>query len=41
MIATFGGAEEMVKDLKTKVFVTRVLRFLATGWEGKGEVQVV
>jgi cytolysin-activating lysine-acyltransferase len=34
-IAPFGGAEEMVKDLKAKVFPEREVRYLATGPQGK------
>ena len=41
VIAPFGGAEEMVKDLKTKVFATREVKFLAMGRDGKREVRVV
>jgi hypothetical protein len=33
VIAPFGGAEEMVKDLKAKVFAEREMRFLAAGKE--------
>jgi cytolysin-activating lysine-acyltransferase len=33
VIAPFGGAEEMVKDLKAKVFPQRELKFLAVGLE--------
>lgn len=39
-IAPFGGAEEMVKNLKAKVFPEREVRYLATGPQGK-EVKVV
>jgi cytolysin-activating lysine-acyltransferase len=35
VIAPFGGAEEMVRDLKAKVFAGREMRFLATGAKGK------
>ena len=35
VIAPFGGAEEMVKDLKTKVFPQRELKFLAVGPQGR------
>jgi hypothetical protein len=35
VIAPFGGAEEMVKDLKAKAFANDPLRFLATGAAGK------
>jgi cytolysin-activating lysine-acyltransferase len=40
VIAPFGGAEEMVKDLKAKVFPQRELKFLAVGAEGR-KVRVV
>ena len=40
VIAPFGGPEEMVKDLKAKVFPAREMRFLAVGKEGR-EVRVV
>ena len=39
-IAPFGGAEEMVKDLKANVFPGREVRYLATGPQGK-DVKVV
>lgn len=39
-IAPFGGAEEMVKDLKAKVFPGGEVRYLATGPQGK-EVKVM
>jgi len=35
IIAPFGGAEEMVKDLKAKVFKERELKFLMVGKNGK------
>ena len=35
VIAPFGGAEEMVKDLKTKVFPQRELKFLAVAPQGR------
>ena len=35
-IAPFGGAEEMVKDLKAKVFPGREIKALAVGAKGKG-----
>jgi cytolysin-activating lysine-acyltransferase len=35
VIAPFGGAEEMVKDLKEEVFPTRELRFVAVNKDGK------
>jgi hemolysin-activating ACP:hemolysin acyltransferase len=31
VIAPFGGAEEMLKDLKTKVFPQREVKFLVPG----------
>ena len=40
VIAPFGGAEEMVKDLKAKVFPQQEMRFLAVGAQGR-EVRVV
>ena len=40
-IAPFGGAEEMVKDLKAKVFAERELRYLAVGEGGRKDVMVV
>lgn len=36
-IAPFGGAEEMVKDLKAKVFADREVRYLATDVSGQAE----
>jgi cytolysin-activating lysine-acyltransferase len=39
-IAPFGGAAEMVKDLKAKVFPTREIKALAVGPKGR-EVRVV
>lgn len=36
-----GGAEEMVKDLKEKVFPTRTINYLAVSKDGKKEVRVV
>lgn len=39
-IAPFGGAEEMVKDLKAKVFPGREIKALAVGAKGR-EVRVV
>ena len=39
VIAPFGGAEEMVKDLKSKVFPDRELRYLQVV-DGKREVKV-
>jgi cytolysin-activating lysine-acyltransferase len=35
VIAPFGGAEEMVKDLKEKVFPTKPVHFVATNKDGK------
>ena len=35
VIAPFGGAEEIVKDLKAKVFPQREVRYLVTGPQGK------
>ena len=35
VIAPFGGAEEMVKDLKEKVFPTRQIHYLAVNKDGK------
>ena len=35
VIAPFGGAEEMVKDLKEKVFPSRQVSFLAATKDGK------
>ena len=40
VIAPFGGAEEMVKDLKEKVFPTQPVNFLAFK-DGKKEVRSV
>lgn len=40
-IAPFGGAEEMVKDLKAKVFAGRDLRYVAVGEGGRKDVRVV
>ena len=40
VIASFGGAEEMVKDLKAKVFPQRELKFRAVGAQGR-EVRVL
>lgn len=39
-VAPFGGAEEMVKDLKAKVFKEREIKFRAVE-DGKGIVRVV
>lgn len=41
VIAPFGGAEEMIKDLKAKVFPAREIRFVAVSKEGKKEVRCV
>ena len=41
VIAPFGGAEEMVRDLKAKVFPDRELKYVALGAGGKMEVRVV
>ena len=35
VIAPFGGAEEMVKDLKARVFAERELKFLSVGAKGR------
>ncbi|MEQ1615542.1 MAG: toxin-activating lysine-acyltransferase [Hyphomicrobiaceae bacterium] len=35
VIAPFGGAEEMVKELKAKVFPAREVRFVKVGADGK------
>ena len=35
VIAPFGGAEEMVKELREKVFPERKIRFLAVTKDGK------
>lgn len=40
-IAPFGGAEEMVKDLKAKVFAGRELRYVAVGEGGAKDVRVM
>jgi len=40
VIAPFGGADEMVKDLKAKVFAGREMKVLAVGPKGR-EVRVV
>ncbi|MGD9785613.1 MAG: toxin-activating lysine-acyltransferase [Hyphomicrobiaceae bacterium] len=40
VIAPFGGAEEMVKDLKAKVFPNDPIKFVATGAAGK-EVRTI
>lgn len=41
VIAPFGGAEEMIKDLKAKVFPTKEIHFVALTAEGKKDVRVV
>ena len=41
VIAPFGGAEEMVKDLKEKVFPDKPVNFLAVTKEGKKEIRSV
>jgi cytolysin-activating lysine-acyltransferase len=41
VIAPFGGAEAMVRDLKAKVFPTQELRYVAIGADGKKELKVV
>jgi cytolysin-activating lysine-acyltransferase len=41
VIAPFGGAEEMVKDLKAKVFKDREVKFLGLTREGRKEVGVL
>jgi cytolysin-activating lysine-acyltransferase len=40
VIAPFGGAEEMVKDLKDNVFPTRDVHFVAVTKDGKKDVRV-
>jgi cytolysin-activating lysine-acyltransferase len=35
VIAPFGGAEEMVKDLKANVFPTREIKYLTVNKDGK------
>jgi cytolysin-activating lysine-acyltransferase len=40
VIAPFGGAEEMVRDLKAKVFPDREIKYVALGAGGKMEVRV-
>lgn len=40
VIGPFGGAEEMVKDLKTKVFGARELNFLVTGPSGQKTIKL-
>jgi cytolysin-activating lysine-acyltransferase len=41
VIAPFGGAEEMVRDLKAKVFPTQELRYVAIGADGKKKLRMV
>ncbi len=41
VIAPFGGAEEMLKDLKAKVFPTRDVRYVSVAADGKKDVRVV
>ena len=41
VIAPFGGAEEMVKDLKANVFPDRAINFVAVTKDGKKEVRAV
>ncbi len=41
VIAPFGGADEMVKDLKAKVFPDRDVRFLAAAPGGSKDVRVI
>jgi cytolysin-activating lysine-acyltransferase len=41
VIAPFGGAEEMVKDLKAKVFAGRRLKFLAAGTDARSVVKTL
>ncbi len=36
-----GGAEEMVRDLKEKVFATETVRFVTIGGEGRKDVREV
>jgi cytolysin-activating lysine-acyltransferase len=40
VIAPFGGAEEMVKDLKANVHPSREVKFLALARDGAREVRV-
>lgn len=37
IIAPFGGAEEMLKDLKMKVFPEREIKYAITGPNGREE----
>ncbi len=41
VIAPFGGAEEMVKDLKANVFTDREVKYLAVGRDGARDVRAV
>ena len=41
VVAPFGGAEEMVKDLKEKVFPDRTIKMRALTPAGQAEVRVV
>ena len=41
VIAPFGGAEEMVRDLKAKVFPDLELKYVALGASEKMEVRVM
>ena len=41
VIAPFGGAEDMIKDLKAKVFPTRDVRYVAMTADGKKDVRVL
>lgn len=41
VIAPFGGAEEMIRDLKAKVFPEREVKFVAFGADGTKEMRLV
>lgn len=41
VMAPFGGAEEMIKDLKANVFPAETLRFVAVTKDGRKEVKAV
>ncbi len=41
VIAPFGGAEDMLKDLKSHVFPTQEVRYVAVTADGKKDVRVV
>ena len=41
VIAPFGGAEEIVKDLKAKVFPAREVKFLAVGVQGQSRMRTI